>query len=189
MQASLIVRLTYSSWRSHGDEWHLAVLWNNIFSDSNIPKPYPLDYRLICVSAALEHLGLLFLLKTTVLCRCCKVSPVGGGGWLHSILCIVYYKGFAHAEIWHSCFQSETSSFHLLLHPEVLEMPSLCFTKNLCRNTNMTSVMSGSLDGSTSKMITGAQESLGTVILWQQTIGSLQVFHEVDSDFWEGVSG
>lgn len=80
MQASLIVRLTYSSWRSHGDEWHLAVLWNNIFSDSNIPKPYPLDYRLICVSAALEHLGLLFLLKTTVLCRCCKVSPVGGGG-------------------------------------------------------------------------------------------------------------
>lgn len=111
------------------------------------------------------------------------------GAWLHSILYMAHYKGFARAEIWHSCVQSETSSFHLLLHPEMLEMPSLCFNKNLCWSTNMTSVTSGSLDGSTSKMIMGAQESLGTVILWQQTIGSLQVFHEVDSDYWEGVSG
>lgn len=59
------------------------------------------------------------------------------GTWLRSILYMAHYKGFACAEIWHSCVQSETFSFHLLLHPEMLKMPSLCVSTKIYVETQI----------------------------------------------------
>lgn len=58
------------------------------------------------------------------------------GTWLHSNLYIVHYKGFACAEIWHTCIQSATASLHLLLYPEMLEIPSLCVSRKICAETH-----------------------------------------------------
>lgn len=117
----------------------------------------------MCASEVLEHLGMSSFLKTTVLFKCCK-----GGQfvrtWLHGNLYIVHYKGFECAETWHSCVQSEAANPHLLLYPEMLEMTSLCFKKNLHWNTYMTCCVwqSGWFHQEDQN---GARESLGTVIL------------------------
>lgn len=87
------------------------------------------------------------------------------GTWLHGNLYIVHYKGFECAEIWHSWVQSEAANLHLLLYPEMLEMPSLCVSKKICTETHIWPVVFNSQVASTRKIIMGAQESLGTVIL------------------------
>lgn len=105
-----------------------------------------------------------FFLKTTVLFKCCK----GGqsvGTWLHGNLYIVHYEGFEWAEIWHSCAQPEAANLHLLLFPEMLEIPSLCVSRKICPETHVWPVVFDSQDGSTRKIIMAAWESLDTVIL------------------------
>lgn len=77
----------------------------------------------------------------------------------------MHYKGFAYAEIWHCGVQSEAASLHLFLYPEMLEMPSLCVSRKICTKPQIRPVVFDSQEGSTRKIIKGAQESLGTVIL------------------------
>lgn len=162
MQASHIVRLT--SVREDSmvmDE--ILQYYGIIFSLTVFSTLYTVDYTLLCASEALEHLGMSFFLKTTVLFNSCKGQPVCGT-WLHGNLYIVHYKGFACAEIWHCGVQSSSISV-----PRIPEMPPFCVSRKICAETYIWPFVFDSQDGSTREIIKGAQESLGTEV---QTIGS-----------------
>lgn len=154
----------WCSWRVHGHGWDLAVLWNNIFSDCDITKSYPVDYNLICSTEALEHLGMSSFWRPLCFSRAARGS-LFVGAWLHGNLYIVHSKGFECAEIWHSFLQSEAANLHLLLYSEMLEMPSLCVSRKICAETHIQPVGFDSQVGSTRKIIMGAGESLNTMIL------------------------